>query len=338
VEDRVTALGVAAWTDLDNDGVATATLNSSGGTTVTGESDVPGLVADLATKAPLASPTFTGAPAFPTGANGATQSAADSTTKLATTAFTTTADNLKANLASPALTGSPVFPTGTTGVTQTAANGTTRLATTAYVDTADALLAVPASPTFTGTVTTPNGVGATDLAAFGQVPTAGGLAGYSKVVARTADSTPITSSATFANDDTLKWTVGANDRWVFQAYLTFTAADSSGAATTADVKTDFSVPASGTMQHGMLGITGGTFSGYGSTLIGQSPGRVRTEAEASNASAIGAAAVSFGMALCGFYQGGGTGGTVNLQWAQGTSNAATLLIAKNSILILWRVA
>lgn len=59
----------------------------------------------LAAKANLASPTFTGTPTLPTGTIATTQTAADSTTKVATTAFVTTADNLKANLASPTFTG-----------------------------------------------------------------------------------------------------------------------------------------------------------------------------------------------------------------------------------------
>jgi hypothetical protein len=61
-------------------------------------------------KANLASPTFTGTPALPTGATAITQSAGNSTTALATTAFTTTADNLKANLASPTFTGTVTVP------------------------------------------------------------------------------------------------------------------------------------------------------------------------------------------------------------------------------------
>ena len=69
--------------------------------------------------AKLASPTFTGTPTLPTGTIGTTQTAADSSTKLATTAFVTTADNLKANLASPTFTGSvtgnPAAGTTTTG-------------------------------------------------------------------------------------------------------------------------------------------------------------------------------------------------------------------------------
>ena len=47
-----------------------------------------------------ASPAFTGTPTAPTASGGT------NTTQLATTAFVTTADNLKANLASPAFTGS----------------------------------------------------------------------------------------------------------------------------------------------------------------------------------------------------------------------------------------
>lgn len=62
--------------------------------------------------AKLASPTFSGTPSLPTGTTGITQSAGDSSTKLATTAFVTTADNLKANLASPTFTGTVTIPTG----------------------------------------------------------------------------------------------------------------------------------------------------------------------------------------------------------------------------------
>ena len=49
------------------------------------EADITGLVADLASKAPLASPTFTGVPAGPTAAPGT------NTTQVATTAFVTAA-------------------------------------------------------------------------------------------------------------------------------------------------------------------------------------------------------------------------------------------------------
>jgi len=91
-------------------------------------------------RAPLASPTFTGVPAAPTAAAGT------NTTQLATTAFVTTAGNLKANLASPTFTGVPAAPTAAAGT------NTTQLATTAFVTTAGNLKANLAGATFTGQI------------------------------------------------------------------------------------------------------------------------------------------------------------------------------------------
>jgi len=87
----VTAAGNAVW-HAGNDGAAS------------------GLDADLldgvqgASYALLASPALTGTPTAPTAA------AATNTTQIATTAFVTTADNLKANLASPTFTGTVTMP------------------------------------------------------------------------------------------------------------------------------------------------------------------------------------------------------------------------------------
>ena len=106
-------------------------LTSAPVTSVAGKTGAVTLVVgDVSGAAPLASPTFTGTPAAPTA------SAGTSTTQLATTAFVTTADNLKANLASPALTGTPTAPTATAGT------NTTQIATTAFVQAA-----VPAAAT-----------------------------------------------------------------------------------------------------------------------------------------------------------------------------------------------
>lgn len=87
--------------------------------------------------APLASPTFTGAPTLPTGTIATTQSTADSSTKIATTAYvqanlssyltTTSASSTYAPLASPTLTGTPLAPTAT------ALTNTTQIASTAFV-------------------------------------------------------------------------------------------------------------------------------------------------------------------------------------------------------------
>jgi hypothetical protein len=94
----------------------------------------------LNAKAPLASPTFTGAPAAPNPAAGT------NTTQLATTAFVVSGF---ATINSPTFTGVPAGPTAAAGT------NTTQFATTAYVVTALGSYATLASPTFTGTVTVP---------------------------------------------------------------------------------------------------------------------------------------------------------------------------------------
>ena len=116
-------------------------------------------------RAPLASPTFTGTPLSTTAAVDT------NTTQIATTAFVVTqaaaatplvngtaavgtslryaradhvhgTDTTRAPLASPTFTGTPTLPTGTIATTQTVGNNTTAVATTAFVTAA-----VPAAAT-----------------------------------------------------------------------------------------------------------------------------------------------------------------------------------------------
>jgi hypothetical protein len=120
---------------------------------------------DLALKANLASPSFTGAPTAPTAATST------NSTQLATTAYVkaniaalTTADiggftaamTLKADLASPALTGTPTAPTPST------ATNSTQIATTAYVKSNLTSYAPLASPALTGTPTAPTAASGTN--------------------------------------------------------------------------------------------------------------------------------------------------------------------------------
>jgi hypothetical protein len=83
------------------------------------------------TRAPLASPTFTGTVTIPAGAS--------------ISGF--------APLASPTFTGTPSLPTGTTAVTQTTGNNTTAVATTAFVAAAIPSNSVKAWVNFNGTGT-----------------------------------------------------------------------------------------------------------------------------------------------------------------------------------------
>lgn len=110
-EITCTAAGRAILDDAD--AAAQRTTLALGNVDNTSDASKPVSTAQqtaLDLKANLASPTFTGTPSLPTGTTGTTQSAGDSSTKLATTAFVTTADNLKANLASPTFTGTVTVP------------------------------------------------------------------------------------------------------------------------------------------------------------------------------------------------------------------------------------
>jgi len=110
----VTAAAAAAAAPVQS--VATRT----GAVTLT-HTDITDWTATLAPYAPLASPAFTGTPSLPTGTTGITQTAGNSTTAVATTAFVATAI-------------STIPPSGTTQ---------------AYVDAADALRVLKAGDTMT---------------------------------------------------------------------------------------------------------------------------------------------------------------------------------------------
>ena len=97
-----------------------------------------GGLAGSTTNITIGSTTGTSTTTLQGNTNSVTQTAGNSTTLLATTAFVTTADNLKANLASPSLTGTPL---STTAAVDT---NTTQIATTAFV-VAQAGSATPAA-------------------------------------------------------------------------------------------------------------------------------------------------------------------------------------------------
>jgi hypothetical protein len=142
---NVTVNGVfttTGGTQTINNGTGATTTNIATGATTTGLTKAVNIgtagVAGSTTTITIGSAAGTSTTTLQGTTNGITQSAGDSSLKLATTAFVTTADNLKANLASPALTGTPTAPTATAGT------NTTQIATTAFVTAA-----VPAAATHT---------------------------------------------------------------------------------------------------------------------------------------------------------------------------------------------
>jgi hypothetical protein len=169
--DSVTTVQVNGSLNVNgtsNIGTSTGTfiLGLANGATTTGQTKTVNIgtagVAGSTTNIAIGSTTGTSTTTLQGITNGVTQTAGDSSLKLATTAFVTTADNLKANLASPALTGVPTAPTATLGT------NTTQIATTAFV-----LANAPAAPVTsvagrTGAITLAN----TDISGLGTMSTA----------------------------------------------------------------------------------------------------------------------------------------------------------------------
>ena len=143
--------GSTAWNSLayqagvtsvnGNTGVVTG-LAPIASPTFTGTVTIPS-GASISDFAPLASPTFTGTPTLPTGTIATTQSVADNSTKVATTAFVRGEVTALVNSATATL--------DTLGEIATALGNDANLSTT--LTTSIGLKAPLASPTFTGTVT-----------------------------------------------------------------------------------------------------------------------------------------------------------------------------------------
>ena len=164
-----------------------------------------GIQTELALKAPLASPAFTGTPTAPT------LGASDDSTKIATTAFVhDVVDNVDmsafAPLASPAFTGTPTAPTQVSG------DNSKRLATTAFVhyvvDHIDMSAFAPlASPAFTGTPTAPT-LGASDdstkiaTTAFVHDVLENDLSSYALLASPALTGTPTAPTAALPNTNT----------------------------------------------------------------------------------------------------------------------------------------
>jgi len=210
-------------------GTAASTYNLFTGATVSGSTKTvqiaTGAAAGSTTSITIGSTTGTSTTTLQGITNGVTQTAGDSSLKLATTAFVTTADNLKANLASPTFTGVPAAPTASAGT------NTTQIATTAFVTAAvsagsgavwgsitgtlssqtdlqsalDAKLSTAtaastyaplASPTFTGTVTIPAGASISGYA------TTASLSSYAPLASPALTGTPTAPTATTGTNTT----------------------------------------------------------------------------------------------------------------------------------------
>jgi len=146
------------------------------------------------------------------------------------------------------------------------------------------------------------------------------------IVRKTADES-VSSSTTQQNDDHLSFSIGANEVWVFEMFL--------------------SVSGGGGGFSLSIGVPSGATIRYGTIGAGNSSTTDPSNAEAMNVRVVtdgttGYFYEAFGNPSAVFIRGtvvnGGTGGTVQLKWAQEASNASATTVHANSHLIAYKVA
>jgi hypothetical protein len=143
----------------------------------------------------------------------------------------------------------------------------------------------------------------------------------------------LTSQTVLQNITGLGLTVGASptEIWLVKYWLLVEAPNA-----TMDINLGFTVPAGCTMKWGgMPGNTSNT-PGFGSVAVATPPLALLTETQALQ-NGTPAAGVT-GVGLVGMVFGGGTAGTVQIQYAQAVSNANPLKIDKGSVMEAIRVA
>lgn len=163
---------------------------------------------------------------------------------------------------------------------------------------------------------------------IGQTTVAGSTPiGGTAIVRRTSNSSAKTNN-TLANDDTLKLSVAANEVWFFEGYLL-----PNGANTTMDMQIGWSVPASTTMLWGAQSSM--QVAAFSEFSTGNTPFATLTE---SGALAFATTNVAFAAAIAGVIVVSSTAGTVNMQWAQNTTDAGNLVLNANSWIRFTRLA
>lgn len=160
------------------------------------------------------------------------------------------------------------------------------------------------------------------------------IIGGSFTVAKTADEV-VNNSTTLQNDDHLKFDISASATEIWFAELFIRA----GATTsTMDVKLAFTVPSGATMRWARIGGTDASAtSNFVATATAGVPTLANTEGTTGTFGSQSTAATGWLMAFGAFVYGGGTAGTIQLQWAQNTQEAADLTFRAGSFLRLVRL-
>jgi len=148
---------------------------------------------------------------------------------------------------------------------------------------------------------------------------------YRNYARKQADESVISSTA-LQDDNHLFLPLAANEVWVWEGFIYYTA------ATTADLKIAFTVPASATGSWGVLGADVTTITSVNITAV----------PAYGDANPISLGSVGTGTYSCAFLQGtvvnAGTAGNLQLRWAQVASIATNTTIYTNSFLLGYRTS
>ncbi len=136
---------------------------------------------------------------------------------------------------------------------------------------------------------------------------------------KSADQT-VNNSVTLVNDSALSFAVGASDVWTIDVTMVHIS------NTTADIKVAFTMPASGVMTlTSIWGSSAGAYTQHNFTVSGTSQDLESKTTEQSTR-------------IYGRYMGGGTAGTLQLQWAQASAQVVDTKVLKGSNIIGLKLA
>lgn len=156
----------------------------------------------------------------------------------------------------------------------------------------------------------------------GQRVTAAGLTAMEPLIAYKLANEQVTSSTTLQNDDELFLAVEAGGLYILDCWVEFTA--TSGV----DIKVAWTFPAGSSMNYSALGTGITNYTDYDSSVV----------AGGTSRGARGNGATPQGISSRGHLQASSTAGTLQLQWAQNTSNAAATTVLAGSWIRLNRIA
>lgn len=159
------------------------------------------------------------------------------------------------------------------------------------------------------------------------------LGGLPRIIARTTDSATRSATTTLADDTVLVFPIAANEVWRIDTYTLIVAANGGGTASTDDLKVGFSQPAGCAGNWGSVGAYAAELPAWsGMGLTGTPLGLLNS---GSMSSAL--TANELGLAMTGVWVNGATPGNIGFQWAQNVSGASTILVARGSHMMGWRL-